>query len=110
MTESRDPTSLVNGVLSILDAYEQAALQGGVHVHTVRRQLETALAAYRHAAESGDTRATEEAREAMNRRAADALKRLAEASMLLLTEERDRALANIAAMEKELKHRKRRHR
>jgi len=107
MDEPNDPLSLVNGVLAILTQYEDAARHGGVHVHTMRRQLETAAAAYRRATESGDAGAIAEAHEAMNRRAADALREIAEASMRLLREEQGRAEANIAAMERELGRRRR---
>jgi hypothetical protein len=101
MGEPDEPLSLVNGVLSILAEHENAARHGGLHVHTMRRQLETAVAAYLRAAESGDAGAIAEAYGAMNRRAADAMKQIAEASMRLLREEKERAEANIAAMERE---------
>ena len=107
MDEPNDPLSLVNGVLAILTQYEDAARHGGVHVHTMRRQLEAAMTTYRRAVASADPAAIAEAHGAMNRRAADAMQLLLQASMRLLTEEKERAEKNIAAMERELRRRRR---
>ena len=107
MDEPDDPMSLVNGVLAILAEHEDAARYAGLHVHTMRRQLETAVAVYARAAASADPKATAEAHDAMNRRAADAMKLLVEASVRLLEEHNARAEANIAAMELELGKRRR---
>jgi len=105
--EPTNPLSLANGVLAILAGHENAALQAGLHVHTMRRQLEAAMTTYRRAVASADPAAIAEAHGAMNRRAADAMQLLLQASMRLLTEEKERAEKNIAAMERELRRRRR---
>lgn len=88
--EEEDPMSLASGVLAILTDHENAARHGGLHAHTMRRQLETIVAAYETAVALGDAVAIAEAEGAVGRRAAEFMVQLAQASIRLLEEEANR--------------------
>lgn len=90
MEEPRDPMSLPNSVLELLASHEAAARHAGLHPHTMRRQIETAVEAYRRAVASGDAAAIAEAEDDAIRRAAEAMAQLAQAAVRLLEEERRR--------------------
>ena len=86
MADRRDPMSLANRVAAILVAHEDTARDAGLHPHTMRRELETAVEAYRQAVSSNaiaTMRATEERANAL---AADIALSLAHAAIRLLEE------------------------
>ena len=90
--------SLSTGVLSILAEHGNAARDAGLHPHTMRRQLETAVDAYRRAVAAGDAVAIAESEERVNRLAADAAVKLAKAAIRLLEEETTRLSKETSAL------------
>ena len=87
-----DPMSLPTGALAILADHEDAARHAGLHPHTMRRTLETAIERYRQAMGSGDAAAISEAKERAIGLAAEIVAKLAAGAVRLLegTRERER--------------------
>lgn len=90
MAGTKDPMSLSNGLLVLLEQHEDAARDAGLHPHTLRGQVETSVAKYENAVRAGDAAAIEQAERTMILLAADVSMKLAHAAIRLLEQERGR--------------------